>query len=111
MGLAAVPVVSPSMKEKRLEQVARLRAEYVYATLRTGTTGPRTLIDAGLVEFLSRIRAARVLGGFGVSSAEQVGALAPHVHAVVVGSALVREVGLNGDPYLAVKRKVEELRS
>ena len=110
LGLAAVPVVSPSMKEKRLQQVAQLKAEYVYATLRTGTTGPRTLIDAGLVEFLSRIRGAKVLGGFGISSAEQVRALAPYVHAVVVGSALVREVGRNGDPYLAVRRKVEELR-
>jgi tryptophan synthase alpha chain len=113
LGLAAVPVVSPSMTEKRLAQVARLEAEYVYATLRTGTTGPRTEIDPGIIEFLSRIRAARVLGGFGISGPEQVRALAPFVHAVVVGSALVREVGRNGgrdDPYHAVKRKVEELR-
>lgn len=110
LGLAAVPVVSPSMKEKRLAQVTRLGAQYIYATLRTGTTGPRTEIDPGIVQFLSRIHGARVLGGFGISSPEQVRAVAPLVHAVVVGSALVREVGRGGDPYLAVKRKVEELR-
>jgi tryptophan synthase alpha chain len=104
-----VPVVSPSMKEARLDQVARLQAEYVYATLRTGTTGSRTEIDQDIVRFLSRIRAGRILGGFGISSADQVRAVAPLVHAVVVGSALVREAARNGDPYAAVKRKVEEL--
>jgi tryptophan synthase alpha chain len=110
LGLAAVPVVSPSMTDGRLDQVIRLKPEYVYATLRTGTTGPRTEIDPGIVRFLSRIQVGKVLGGFGISSPEQVRALAPLVHAVVVGSALVREVARGGDPYLAAKRKVEELR-
>ena len=109
-GLAAVPVVSPSMTDGRLQQIVALGAEYIYATLRTGTTGPRTEIDPGIVQFLSRIRTGKVLGGFGISGPEQVRALAPLVHAVVVGSALVREVAKNGDPFLSVKRKVEELR-
>ena len=34
----------------------------------------------------------KVLGGFGISSADQVKAVASHVHAVVVGSAIVRAV-------------------
>jgi tryptophan synthase alpha chain len=110
LGLAAVPVVSPSMKDARLQQVSCLQAEYVYATLRTGTTGSRTEIDQDIVRFLSRIRAGKVLGGFGISSAEQVRAVAPLVHAVVVGSALVREAARGGDTYGAVRRKVEELR-
>ncbi len=110
LGLAAVPVVSPSMKDGRLAEVLSLQAEYIYATLRTGTTGTRTEIDQDIVRFLSRIRGGKVLGGFGISSAEQVRAVAPLVHAVVVGSALVREVARGGDPYGAVKRKVEELR-
>ena len=41
-GLSAVPVVSPSMREERLRRVGALRPRYIYATLRTGTTGALT---------------------------------------------------------------------
>ena len=37
-------------------------------TAPTAPTGPRTEIDSGIVQFLSRIAGARILGGFGISS-------------------------------------------
>jgi tryptophan synthase alpha chain len=113
--LFAVPVVSPSMREQRLRRMGLLESEYIYATLRTGTTGPTTRIDQAGVSFLQRLRAlnpgrpAKILGGFGVSTARQVEEVMPHVHAVVVGSALVREVAKGGDPYPAVLAKMKEL--
>jgi tryptophan synthase alpha chain len=114
-GLVAMPVVSPSMSPERLQRVGALGTEYVYATLRIGTTGPRTVIDAAGLGFLSAIAAAssrkpvKILGGFGITSREQVTALEKHVHAVVVGSALVREVAGSTRPYAAVRDKVREL--
>lgn len=53
----------------------------------------------------------RVLAGFGISSPGQVKELAGLVHAVVVGSAYVREILAAGRPdlYRAVRRKAEEL--
>jgi len=52
-----------------------------------------------------------VLAGFGISSPGQVKELAGLVHAVVVGSAYVREILAAGRPdlYRAVRRKAEEL--
>lgn len=107
-GLAAVPVLSPSIGEERLAEVAALMPEYVYATLRAGTTGEPTAIDAESLRFLQRIGrlagpggAVKVLAGFGIGHRSQVAELAPRVHAVVVGSAIVREIATGGDPYRA----------
>src|SRR5271157_1471762 len=92
-GLAAVPVRSPSMRDGRISRVGTLGTEYLYVTLRTGTTGSFTEIDSPGLSFLSRVAQidhggkAKILGGFGVSTREQVEAVSPHVHAVVVGSA------------------------
>jgi tryptophan synthase alpha chain len=113
--LCAVPVVSPSMRQERLQRIGSLRPEYIYATLRTGTTGPLTRIDEAGLSFLRRLRAldpgrpAKILGGFGISTAAQVEEVMPHIHAVVIGSALVREVSKGGDPSAAVFAKIREL--
>jgi len=114
LGLAAVPVLSPSMRDTRLERVTSLGAEFLYVTLRTGTTGSFTQVDGPGRSFLSRVAAsngrAKIFGGFGVSSREQVNAFSPLVHAVVVGSALVRVVAAGGDVRAGVRQKVAELR-
>jgi tryptophan synthase alpha chain len=113
LGLAAMPVMSPTMKEKRLTRIAALEPAYIYATLRTGTTGPSTTLNEEGRAFLARCASlspgVKVFGGFGISTHEQVLAFAPLVHAVVVGSALVREVARGADPRRAVRSKVEEL--
>ncbi len=115
VGLAAMPVLSPSMRDQRLARVSALAPEYLYATLRSGTTGPVTEIDAQGLRFLSRLREAgsarppRIMGGFGITTREQVQALSTHVHAVVVGSALVREVAKGGDIAAGVRDKVRML--
>jgi tryptophan synthase alpha chain len=113
LGLVAMPVMSPSMKEKRLARVGSLRPECIYATLRTGTTGPSTALNEEGRAFLARCASlspgVKVFGGFGISSREQVMAFEPLVHAVVVGSALVREVARGTDPRRAVRSKMEEL--
>lgn len=115
IGLAAVPLASPSMGEDRLRGMTRMGTEYLYATLRSGTTGAGTRIDGANLGFLRRIKELsgaqppRILGGFGIASREQVEALAPHVHAVVAGSVFVRRIAEEGDPYDAVRGKMEEL--
>jgi tryptophan synthase alpha chain len=117
-GLSAVPVLSPSMSEERLHRVLSLGTEHLYATLRAGITGSYTEIGAENLRFLARLaeavprngKPARVLAGFGVSSRGQVSALAGQVHAVVVGSALVREAARHpADPGPAVVARMREL--
>jgi tryptophan synthase alpha chain len=112
-GLVAMPVMSPTMKEERLARVASLEPACIYATLRTGTTGPSTALNEEGRAFLARCASlspgVKVFGGFGISTREQVLAFEPLVHAVVVGSALVREVARGPDPRRAVRSKMEEL--
>ena len=114
MGLAAVPVLSPSMRDARLSRTLSLGAEYLYVTLRTGTTGAFTEVDGPGRSFLSRGahagNGAKILGGFGISEPAQVQAFSPLVHAVVVGSALVRVVAAAGDLRAGVRRRLQELR-
>jgi tryptophan synthase alpha chain len=112
-GLAAVPVLSPSMREARLARICSLKTEFLYVTLRTGTTGPLTEVDGPGRAFLSRVShaaaSAKIFGGFGISSREQVRAFSPLVHAVIVGSALVREVAAGGDAPSSVRDMVRKL--
>jgi tryptophan synthase alpha chain len=114
-GIAAVPVVSPSISDARLAAVAGIHPGWLYATLRIGTTGSRDGAGSAGLDLLSRISALpgaagiKVLGGFGVSSAAQVATVRSMVHAVVVGSAFVREIEGAADPRATVREKMREL--
>ena len=118
----AVPVVSPSVSDERLDLILRYVSPYVYAVLRRGITGSRTAIDRESKAFLERIRSRhgrgregigdiRILAGFGISEPGQVRALSGLVHAAVVGSAFVRTIvdARPGNIYAAVRIKAEEL--
>jgi tryptophan synthase alpha chain len=114
-GIAAVPVVSPSISEARLAHIASRNPAFLYATLRIGTTGSHEGAASDGLSLLSRIAALpnagrmKVLGGFGVSTGEQVRKVQSLAHAVVVGSALVRAIEAGGDPRCAAREKMEEL--
>ena len=93
-GVSAVPVVVASARQNRIDAIAATRPAYIYAALRSGITGERTVIGQDNLAFLDRLRpiGAELMAGFGVQSAEQVQALAGHVDTVVVGSAFVRAI-------------------
>ena len=93
-GVEVVPVVPITVLPTRLEEILSAAPHYLYVSLRVGITGAQTVIEPATLTFLERAKArgVRVLAGFGVSTHEQVRLLAPHVDAVVVGSALVRAV-------------------
>jgi tryptophan synthase alpha chain len=112
-GIEVAAVVSPSIREERLAAVCAHQGHYLYASLRTGITGTATTIDEKSLSFLKRISTygKRVLAGFGVATHEQVKRIAPHVHAVVVGTALIRciEEAANDPLYPRLKAKLEDL--
>ncbi len=112
-GIEAAAVVSPAIRDERLEAICARQARYLYASLRIGITGRVTRIDEESLAFLRRIAkyGKRILAGFGVATREQVEQVAPHVHAVVVGTALIRCIGESrgDDLYARLKAKVEEL--
>jgi tryptophan synthase alpha chain len=117
LGLEAVPVVSPNVSASRLELIGRdAGGSWLYAALRSGTTGAFTEVGGENLAFLERVAGLgrKVIAGFGVSRPEQVRLLAPHVHSVVVGSAFIRAIegGASSAPsevYRCVRACLREL--
>lgn len=93
--LDTVFLAAPTSTDERLRLVARYSSGFVYLVSRTGITGERQDIAESALPLIARMRAQTDLPlamGFGVSKPEHVAALAPHVEAVVVGSAIVRQI-------------------
>ena len=93
-GVPALPVVAPSLDERRLERILTEGSPYLYASLRTGITGTAT-DEKGAAPFLEDLRrrtGAKILGGFGIRTRDQIRALSPLVHALVVGSFFVEKI-------------------
>jgi tryptophan synthase alpha chain len=100
-GIGLVNLVSPVTGEARLEALGRASEGFTYAVTMTGTTGGSIGSGEDVTGYLDRVRAvsrAPVLAGFGVRTAEQVRALAPHCDGVIVGSALVEVLASGADP-------------
>ncbi len=114
-GIHSVIVCAPSMSDARIETMKALNRPYIYAALRAGITGEETRLDEAILSFLDRIRGnSKIFGGFGISSGSQAGLLAPHVDAVVVGSAFVRLISASAEKGPgaiegALKAKMREL--
>src|SRR5580658_7459753 len=94
-GLDTVFLAAPTSTERRLKLVAEYSSGFVYLVSRTGITGEQQTIADSALPLIERMRAHTALPlamGFGVSKPEHVAALAPYVEAVVVGSAIVRQI-------------------
>jgi len=90
--MTAVPVVAPSVTPTRLAEILELRSPFVYAAIRTGITGTKSVIDEHVREFLMSVRrpSTRLIAGFGITEYEQARALQQFADVLVVGSAFVR---------------------
>lgn len=94
-GIDTVFVVAPTSTDHRLKMVARYSSGFIYLVSRTGITGEQQSLSETALPLIERMRALTDLPlamGFGISSADQVAAIASHADAVVVGSAIVREI-------------------
>jgi len=93
--LDTVFLAAPTSTDERLELVARYSSGFVYLVSRTGITGVQSRIADSAALLIDRMRAHTVLPlamGFGVSTPEHVAQLAGKIEAVVVGSAIVRQI-------------------
>jgi len=95
-----IMLVTPTSTRQRMKAAARFGGGFLYLVSRTGVTGVRQELDAGLAD---NIRVARkvsrlpVAVGFGISTPEQVATVAERADGVVVGSAIVSRIGAMGD--------------
>ncbi len=92
-GLDPIFLLAPTSTRDRVRAVARVGRGFVYYVSRTGVTGERAELPPGLAKELAALRRRLDLPiavGFGISTPEQVAAVARIADGVVVGSALVR---------------------
>jgi tryptophan synthase alpha chain len=85
-------LAAPTSTDARLARIAASASGFIYCVSATGVTGTRTSLRADLPEFVARLRQHTDLPlavGFGVSTAEQAGAVATYADGVIIGSALV----------------------
>lgn len=93
-------LVAPTSTDARLARIAAAASGFIYCVSTTGVTGARAALRADLPAFLERVRRHTELPlavGFGVSTVEQVAAVATHADGVIVGSALVEMVSMSPD--------------
>ena len=93
--LDTVFLAAPTSTDHRLQLIARYSSGFIYLVSRTGITGEQEALSDAALPLIERMRAHTKLPlavGFGISKPEQVAALAPHAEAVVVGSAIVRQI-------------------
>ena len=99
-GLDPIFLVAPTTPRERLRKLSQSSRGFVYLVSRTGVTGERQSISERAMPLIERARAVSELPlavGFGLSKREHMEALAPHVDAAVVGSAVVRMIGEHGE--------------
>lgn len=93
-GLASIRLLAPTTPPERAATIAAAGAGFLYYVSIAGVTGAASLQPAVVAARLAALRphlaGLPVCAGFGVSRAEQVAQLAPHVEGVVVGSAIVK---------------------
>ncbi len=78
-----------------MKGIVRRSRGFIYYIAVAGTTGARAALPLDLAQHIARVKAATdkpVAVGFGVSSPEQVAAVAQAADGVIVGSAIVRKV-------------------
>ncbi len=99
-GLDPIFLVAPTTPKERLRRLSQSSRGFVYLVSRIGVTGERESISERAMPLIERARSVSELPlavGFGLSKREHMEALAPHVDAAVVGSAIVRLIGDHGD--------------
>jgi len=93
--LDTVFLAAPTSTEERLALVAKYSSGFVYLVSRTGITGEQQSLSGAAMPLVERMRAHTQLPlamGFGISTPEHVAELAGKVEAVVIGSAVVRQI-------------------
>ena len=99
-GVDTVFLLAPTSNDERVKVIAEASRGFIYYVSRTGVTGEQNTIEASVEPMVNRIKEHTdipIAIGFGVSSPEQAKEIASYGDAVVVGSAIVRMIGVLGD--------------
>ena len=101
-GIDTIFLLTPTSRDDRIRLISDCTTGFIYYVSRTGVTGERERVESSIGAMVRRIRSHSskpVAVGFGISNPQQSREVGRHADAVVVGSAIVRQVGaLAGAP-------------
>ena len=99
-GLDTIFLAAPTSSEQRLRLVAEHSSGFIYLVSRTGVTGEQaSLSDAAapLAGTMRHLTSLPIAVGFGISTPQHVAEVARIADAIVVGSAIVRQIEACGE--------------
>ena len=100
-GISIVPLIAPNTPMDRVVKSAEgLENSFLYVITVKGITGARKELPPDLLARLDEIRAKvslPIAAGFGISTREQADAVSAHADGFIVGSALVKRLGADGE--------------
>ena len=113
-GLCNIYLVAPTTPEDRMEYIVKRGKGFIYYVSREGVTGMQSKVADTISDMTAKIRAHTDLPiavGFGISTPEQARSVAANAEAVVVGSAIVNQIAVNGSSPELVNRVSDFVRS
>ena len=99
-GLKRICLIAPTTPPARIAALTKNASGFIYYVSREGVTGERAEVADTMAGRVAEIRATTSLPiavGFGISNPEHVRQVAECADAVVVGSAIVRQIAAAGD--------------
>jgi tryptophan synthase alpha chain len=90
-----IQLVTPTTPRERAVRIADSSTGFLYYVSVTGITGERNALPPTLIDDVGWLREQTALPiciGFGISSPEHIGLLAPVADGFIVGSAFVRRI-------------------
>lgn len=112
-GLSLIRLVAPTTPLERMAQIAESASGFLYLVSKTGVTGSDGLDTGEIRQHTESLRAASNLPicvGFGISTPEDVAAIAAVADGVVIGSAFERLIEENLDHPDLVSIVAEKVR-
>ncbi|KAM0924635.1 hypothetical protein ACQ4PT_004603 [Festuca glaucescens] len=114
-GLELVLLTAPTTPAERTKEIAEASQGFVYLVSVNGVTGPRANVDPRVKDRLKEIKQVTdkaVAVGFGISTPEHVRQIAGWgADAVIIGSAMVKQLGEAASPREGLKKLEEYARS
>jgi tryptophan synthase alpha chain len=99
-GLDLIRLIAPTTPPQRMAKIVATGQGFIYYVSREGVTGEQSRLSSSIsaqVDELRKHTSLPIAVGFGISTLEQAAAVARQADAVVVGSAVVRQIAENGN--------------
>jgi len=112
-GLKKIRLIAPTTPAARMRTIAQQAEGFIYYVSREGVTGEQTSVADSIAARVAEIRAVSNLPiaiGFGISTPEQAREVARSGDAVVVGSAIVKQIAQHGKAKDLIERVVAFVR-